>query len=237
MTLPTDEFARYVRFLTGHYVVVSLGELRQRLATGENREPLVAITFDDGYRECLSSAAPVLQRFGCAASFFVCSRFFDEAGDFDHDESRGFRGLEKLRGPEVKQLHDMGFEIGSHSHTHMDFRRASEAAIEAELSLSRRRIESATGAPVRGLAVPFGSRAHCRPEVFAAARRCGYEYVLSHFDGQNRPGGNGFHLLRVRPNLEGLVSLRAAVEGWRGLSGLFSASPTAEIPGAEAASA
>jgi peptidoglycan/xylan/chitin deacetylase (PgdA/CDA1 family) len=230
MTLSTHEFARYVRFMRDHYTVVSIAELRRRLATGENTEPLLAITFDDGYRECLDCVAPVLEELDCPASFYVCSQFLDADGDFEHDRSRGYVGLPKLRTAEVRRLHDLGFEIGSHGHSHMDFRSASVGEIETEVVESRDLLEAAIGDRVRGLAVPFGSRAHCRAEVFEAARRAGYEYVLSHFDGQNRPGADGFHLLRVRPNLEGLVMLRAAIEGWRGIGGLVAPAPDARLP-------
>jgi peptidoglycan/xylan/chitin deacetylase (PgdA/CDA1 family) len=128
---------------------------------------------------------------------------------------------------ELKDLARRRFELGSHTVTHCDFRSADAATIEREVADSKTAIESASGAPVRGFSIPFGSRAHCRPEAFEAARRHGYDYVLSHFDGTNPPGEGTFHLRRVRPSLDSPLLLHAAVEGWRGVRGLFSPRPQA----------
>jgi len=50
----------------------------------------------------------------------------------------------------------LGFEIGSHSHTHPDFTTISEKHIFEELSLSRDAIKRATGTSPKYFAFPFG---------------------------------------------------------------------------------
>lgn len=225
MTVGTSEFAEYLAYLRRYYRIVPLEELRRRLAAGRNTEHIAAITFDDGYRECATDAVAALERYGLDAAFYVCSSLMDEGGGLEHDRAAGFEGLATMRFEEARDLATRGFEIGSHSMSHADFRSASADTIEREVSASKTRIEEITGTRVRGFAVPFGSVKHCRAEVFAAARRAGYAYVLSHFDGVNFPGGDTVHLRRVRPPCDGVLTMHAAVEGWRGFSGLFSAAP------------
>lgn len=224
MTMGTVEFDRYIAFLKRWYRIVSIDEARTILASGQNREHVVAITFDDGYEECATAAAAVLENHLAPASFYVCSGFIDADGELAHDRAAGVLGLAKMGRRQLAELGRRKFELGSHTITHCDFREAPLPTIEREVADSKTAIESAAGVPVRGFSVPFGSRAHCRPEVFDAARRHGYAYVLSHFDGANDPGGDAFHLRRVRPSLDGKLLLHAAVEGWRGLSGLFASS-------------
>jgi peptidoglycan/xylan/chitin deacetylase (PgdA/CDA1 family)/folate-dependent phosphoribosylglycinamide formyltransferase PurN len=224
MTIGTAEFDAYVAFLKRWYRIVSIEEARALLASGRNREHAVAITFDDGYEECAVAAAAVLENHAAPASFYICSGFIDAVGELAHDRAAGILGLAKMGRRELKDLHRRKFELGSHTITHCDFRDASPATIDREIAQSKAAIESASGAPVRGFSVPFGSRAHCRSEVFDIARRHGYDYVLSHFDGTNVPGRETFHLRRVRPSLDSPLLLHAAVEGWRGLRGLVSPS-------------
>jgi peptidoglycan/xylan/chitin deacetylase (PgdA/CDA1 family) len=225
MTLDTPGFDRMMAFVERHYRVVSIEELQQVLARGHNREAIAAITFDDGYRECASAAAAVLETRGMTAAFYHCSGFLDGEADLAHDARRGIAGLPKMSPAELRDLAAHGFEVGSHTVSHVDLRAASGATIRDELHDSKIRLEEATGTEVSGLSVPWGSPAHCRPEVFAEARAAGYRYVLSHFDGVNFPGETGYHLRRVRPPLDDVLRLHASMEGWRGLRGLFSRAP------------
>jgi peptidoglycan/xylan/chitin deacetylase (PgdA/CDA1 family) len=225
MTLDTPAFDRMLDFIDRHYRVVSLEELQRVLAAGTNREAIAAITFDDGYRECATAAAAALENRGMTAAFYPCTGFLDGEQDLAHDSRRGIAGLPKMDPGQLRDLAGLGFEVGSHTVSHADFRDASADGIRGELRDSKQRIEAETGAEVRGLSVPWGSPAHCRPEVFVEARRAGYAYVLSHFDGVNFPGEKGYHLRRVRPPLDDVGRLHAAMEGWRGLRGLFSRAP------------
>lgn len=64
--------------------------------------------------------------------------------------------------------------IGSHGITHLPMSRLSATELEWELTESRARLERLTGAPVRHLAYPFGSREACGPREFDMAAKAGY---------------------------------------------------------------
>lgn len=67
-------FARQMRYVAQHYNVVTLDEV---IACIQGKHPLpqraVVITFDDGYRNNLHIAAPILKQYNLAAHFFVIS--------------------------------------------------------------------------------------------------------------------------------------------------------------------
>jgi peptidoglycan/xylan/chitin deacetylase (PgdA/CDA1 family) len=67
-----ERFARHVEFLATHRRVIALDELADALESGE---PLpagsVVLSFDDGYRDTLEVAAPILARYGVPAVVYV----------------------------------------------------------------------------------------------------------------------------------------------------------------------
>ncbi len=78
---PPDLFAAHLAHLAKHWRPLPLEELAGHLAAG--REPprgSVAVTFDDGYRDALTAAAPLLARYGIPATFFVTVSFADRGG-------------------------------------------------------------------------------------------------------------------------------------------------------------
>jgi hypothetical protein len=66
-----QEFESVIQFLSKHYTPVGLSDI-----LGDNKDkkfhrPPVLVTFDDAYASVALEAAPVLQRYGVPAVFFV----------------------------------------------------------------------------------------------------------------------------------------------------------------------
>jgi len=72
-------FERFMRHLESHYHPVPLRAIANWLEDGQPLPPgAVAITFDDGYRNVLDVAAPILGRLGIPATLFVVTDFVFE---------------------------------------------------------------------------------------------------------------------------------------------------------------
>ena len=83
---------------------------------------LVVLTFDDGNRSDHQFVAPLLERYGFAATFFIT-------------EGLGFRDDKEyfLTWEEVRDLHDRGFEIGNHTRSHPNVAALDRDELIAEL--------------------------------------------------------------------------------------------------------
>jgi len=69
-------FERLMRYMKRHYRPVSLAEIADWIEHGEPLpERAFAVTFDDGYRNVLVNAAPVLSELGIPATVFVVTDF------------------------------------------------------------------------------------------------------------------------------------------------------------------
>lgn len=73
-------FAAQLEVLSSEHEPVSLPELVARLRAGEATRREVAVTFDDGYRDNLDVALPLLRRHGVPATFFIASGQARERG-------------------------------------------------------------------------------------------------------------------------------------------------------------
>jgi peptidoglycan/xylan/chitin deacetylase (PgdA/CDA1 family) len=74
LVVPPWRFRQQLNFLRLHYQVQPLSQIVATLREGGRfAAPTVAITFDDGYRDNLTVAAPILREFGLPATLFVAT--------------------------------------------------------------------------------------------------------------------------------------------------------------------
>lgn len=64
-----ENFEAHLRSLTRNFTPVGLAELGERIQTNRLEHGMVAVTFDDGYRDNLTLAMPRLKKLGIPATF------------------------------------------------------------------------------------------------------------------------------------------------------------------------
>jgi len=107
---------------------------------------IVALTFDDGYLEHYR-AARELYRADIPATFFLITGLNTYNG----------RKLLSAEPRLIRDIVDMGHEVGSHSHAHRDLTGLTPDEVEFECRSSKELLEDVTGRDVVGLAYPYGS--------------------------------------------------------------------------------
>lgn len=148
----------------------------------------LAVTFDDGYRDNLTVAAPLLAQAGIPFTVFI-------ATDFVRTGAPGFLTIQELR--ELASV--PGATIGAHSKTHRMLPQLGDADLREELAGSKAFLEDLLGMAILTVAYPYG-RADRR--VREAANEAGFEAgVCTRFD-VNRPGRDRLMLNRCNIELE-----------------------------------
>lgn len=79
LTVPAARFTEQMRYLSENYRCLSVTELVSRLERGTLAPRSVAVTFDDGYRDNMEVALPILERFGVPATVFVSTGLVENA--------------------------------------------------------------------------------------------------------------------------------------------------------------
>lgn len=157
---------------------------------------LVALTFDDGYRDFLTNAWPALEECGYTATMFLPTAFIGR-------EPRAFKNRACLTWEEIRGLRQKGVEFGSHTVSHPKLCELDQASLELELGESRRTIEQELGEPVATFAHPYafpysdGAYVHRFRE---ALHDSGYHLGVTTSLGRARPGDDRLLLKRLPVN-------------------------------------
>lgn len=197
LTKSVDEFRRDLADLRRRYECLSLHELCERLrANTPFRRRAVVITFDDGYRDNYTVAAPALRAAGLTATFFVATGFIGTDRAFEHDAREG-KDYPKLTWDDLRVMEAVGFEIGSHTINHANLGHADEAVMRQEIYESLDALNRELGAHPRAFAFPWGKPGDISTAAVRLAQQAGYYAALSAYGGAVKRGAPRFTLRRV----------------------------------------
>ena len=200
LTVDPRDFAAQMRWLkTSGYHTITQRQLYAALERGATLPARpVLVTFDDGYRNVLSNAAPVLRRLGLTATAYVIT-----GRTSGSDVSFLTWGM-------LKALERKGVEIGSHTVTHAELPSLPDSVALQELIRSRRSLEDHLGHPVQWFAYPAGRfDAH----AVALVRQAGYVLAVTTQSGSSQDAKRPLELHRYEvldaTGVRGLRSLLA----------------------------
>ncbi len=196
LTVGIEQFERQMALLARHCRPVSLQQVLAMERVPRSDRPLVAVTFDDGYRDNATNAAPILQRHGIPAAFFVSTGIVGSTRPFPHDVRRGNAAIANMSWDDIRSLHRQGFEIGSHSVNHADCAAETSAQVQVELDRSRDDLRRELGVHDLVFAYPYGGRQHMTDERLQLVRLAGYSACLSAYGGSNLRSVDRFNVLR-----------------------------------------
>ena len=122
----TDAFRDDMQWLARNHELIGYEELRRRRESGaRNRKPAFVVTFDDGFRECLTVAAPILRQVGIPAIFFVTTDFIDNKNLFYRNAVS--LGIDALRRANLADQQTLLGDLSAIAAT--DFRSVADAEV------------------------------------------------------------------------------------------------------------
>ncbi|HEV2413117.1 MAG TPA: Ig-like domain-containing protein [Candidatus Saccharimonadales bacterium] len=105
-------------------------------------EPLVSLTFDDGYECSYTNTAPMLKAAGFTGTQFIITALLNQSG--------------YLTKAQVKAIGQEGEEMASHTVDHVDLTQQTPANLIKQLANSQAALKTITGVSPTDLAYPFG---------------------------------------------------------------------------------
>jgi len=199
-TVPVARFAEQLDTLAElGYQVVGLQTVLDRY-THELPLPekAVLITFDDGYRDTLDNALPLLQSHGFPAVIFVPVAFLDGEMPLPHESHLVERGMRNptLDWGLMRELDAGGVRVESHGIAHRPLAEVSLDESVREIAVSKLKLEENLGRPVTAYAYVKGSEANFHPVHESILKQAGYQIAFTSISRSNGPHANPFRLGR-----------------------------------------
>jgi peptidoglycan/xylan/chitin deacetylase (PgdA/CDA1 family) len=211
-----SNFERQMIFLKNNYEVISVKELIEIIQSGVNHKRWVVITFDDGYLDNYKNAAPILKKNQIPACFFISSGIVGSDKPFAHDIKRLGRQIPVMNWEHVRQLYEMGFEIGAHTINHVRLSQCNFLTLQQEIVGSKETIENILNTEIKYFSHPHGLQSDVSTEALNIIKQSGFECNFSAYGGLVQPGDDIFNIKRVGiPDHSSLTFFKAWVEGWR----------------------
>lgn len=172
------------------------------------KKPLV-LTFDDGYVDNLTNAAPLLKKFDMKAVIFLLADHSLQSNSWDADGKEPLQPLMSLE--QKKQLLDFNYEIGSHGFRHAKITEMTEAEAQQELLNSKIQLEKDFG-PISTYAYAYGLTT---PRAAELAEEVGYDFAVNTDSGGLNHEENPYAIFRINIFPEdGPAQLRKKTATW-----------------------
>jgi peptidoglycan/xylan/chitin deacetylase (PgdA/CDA1 family) len=185
LSVSPANFAMQMGYLHEHdFHPVTMRQLDQALL---EQQPLptkpIVLTFDDGYRDFYTVAAPILREYGFTATAYIPTQLIN---------TRGY-----MTWAEVSELDAAGFEMGAHTEFHVDLAVMSEQRAKLEITGSKAQLEQELGHPVVDFCYPYGTYT---PNVIKWVKEAGFWSATTTQPGKVHVPARMFDMTRVRVN-------------------------------------
>lgn len=140
----------------------------------------VLITFDDGWQDNYTVAAPIMDKYGFKATFFIISNMIDIP--------------DRVTTAQLKDLKKRGYDIGNHALNHerlTDYNYSEQMSI---LSQAKSKLETALGSKVISLSFPYGE---LNTDSITIVNLLGYQVSFSSYEGMSSSVDNTYTVRRL----------------------------------------
>lgn len=183
------------------YRGLSLKDLKPYL-DGKKHGRVVGITFDDGYQNNLTYAAPILKKYGFSATCYIVSENIGSSNTWDLKDKITQRPL--MTENEINEWLELGFDIGAHTKTHPDLTCVSNEQALIEINDCKIELEEKFKVSVNDFCYPFG---RFNDFVLNVLKESDYTTATSMQRGRVNLNSNKYLLPRIPVNYRTLPHL------------------------------
>lgn len=191
-----ETFRYHMAYLAENgYRVVPLSDLvGKEFLEGRIQSKTVVITFDDGYKDFLEYAFPVLDEFGFPATQFIATGLVGKV----------FNGRPCLDWEDIRALSGKNVAFGSHTATHPKLHAMPDIEIAKEVATSKNEIEANLGETISTFAYPYAfpqEDSAFTSRLESILKNTGIKIGVTTRIGRHRRSENPFSIRRIPVNM------------------------------------
>lgn len=199
LCVSAENFDKHVSFLKENYEIIPLSDLSKRIAENRLSGNELAITFDDGYKDNLLNAIPILEKYNVPATIFITTGHLGQQASFEWDmEYKESERAHFLSEDEIRELASNNLiEIGAHTVNHRRLSELSKEKQKEELENSKDRLEKIIGGKISLFAYPFGGMHDFNADTLSLAEEVGFSFAFANNQKLAKNGCNRYSLPRI----------------------------------------
>lgn len=168
-------FDRYLSYLQNYSRFITIEEATNRILSNSipSSEVLLAFTFDDGFEECYSIIAPLLEKYNTRGAFFINANYIESDKAYQQEFNKRVDTFSKkpMTWGQVKELHARGHLIGSHNLDHTNFAELNDDDINLQISRNKAILEEKLGVKCDYFAWTYGQLKHFPESALVCAQK------------------------------------------------------------------
>jgi peptidoglycan/xylan/chitin deacetylase (PgdA/CDA1 family) len=216
VTVGVDQFKRHIKIIMDKYEIVPLSSIDE-IKKKRIINPLVSITFDDGYADNYEAARFLSSR-NINATFFISTGIIGTDRPFPHDIKRLKKLVPALSWEQVSDMVQWGHSFGSHTADHTNLASLSVDEALLQIAKGQQDLQKRLGdiASLGLFAYPYGSKEDLPEEVRDSLPKIGVKYCFSAYGGINHSNFDDSDIRRQSVNYAfSDLAFKAALEGWK----------------------
>jgi len=135
----------YIKYFLSFGKIINIEDAVMLIVNNEiqEKEVLLCLTYDDGFEECYTVIAPILEKYGCRGTFFINSNYIESNEEYENEFNLRIHNSTKspMNWNQIRGLHEKGHMIGSHGLDHKNLSLLSNEEIEFQVFKNKKILE------------------------------------------------------------------------------------------------
>jgi len=164
-------FKKQINYLIeNNYDIISLEKLVCGLKKSNSMKNKIVITFDDGYKDFITNAFPILKKHNLPATVFLVLDLLGKKANWHND----VKNLDIMDKEDVQYIKKNGISLGDHTLKHTDLTSLNLQQLHDQLNKSKKLLKE-FGEKYLTYSYPWGKYSN---KVIDSVKRQGYECAL-----------------------------------------------------------
>ncbi|MGV8947026.1 MAG: polysaccharide deacetylase family protein [Lutibacter sp.] len=187
-------FEGYLKYLNKFSKFINLEEASSKILKNDlpKNEVLIAFTYDDGFEECYTVIAPLLEKHNCRGAFFINANYIESSKEYQDGFNKrvAINTKNPMTWDQVIDLHKRGHLIGSHNLDHSNFAELTLEEMEFQLKRNKDILEEKLDYKCEYFAWTYGQLQHFPIKALEITEKY-HKYIFSATNYKNYYSYNG----------------------------------------------